>query len=116
MYLQNASEKPATLGRALIISNTCNNTREGSEHDYHNIKQMLDKFGLITVGEHRNYSAQVGRLKPWCDVVIDHQLNLIINYNFKYIISVFFISMLPTKTAELLLPRAMRLAPKKGGD
>ena len=85
MYLQNASEKPATLGRALIISNTCNNTREGSEHDYHNIKQMLDKFGLITVGEHRNYSAQVGRLKPWSDVVLDDQLNFIINYNYKYI-------------------------------
>ena len=79
MYLQNASEKPATLGRALIIFNTCNNTREGSEHDYHNIKQMLDKFGLITVGEHKNYSAQVGRIKPGCDVVLDHQLDLISN-------------------------------------
>ena len=27
-----------------------------------------------------------------------------------------FISMLPTKTAELLLPRGKHLAPKKGGD
>ena len=29
---------------------------------------------------------------------------------------IFFISMLPTKTAELLLPRGKHLAPKKGGD
>ena len=48
-----------TLGRALIISNTCNNTRPGCEDDFENINRMLDRFGYITVGEHKAYTAQV---------------------------------------------------------
>lgn len=52
-------EMSESRGRALILSNTCNGSRRGSEHDYHNIKQMLDKFGFITVGGHRNYAASV---------------------------------------------------------
>ena len=48
-----------TRGRALIISNRCNNTRPGSEHDHDNMRRMLDQFGFITAGEHRNYTAEV---------------------------------------------------------
>lgn len=48
-----------TRGRALIISNTYNNSRLVSEQDYINMKRMLDKIGFITVGGHRNYTAQV---------------------------------------------------------
>ena len=58
--LQNAGGiNSGTRGRALIISNRCNNTRPGSEHDYDNMRRMLDQFGFITVGEHRNYTAEV---------------------------------------------------------
>jgi len=46
-----------TRGRALIISNSYNNTRQGSEHDYANMKRMLEKLGYITVGGHRSYQA-----------------------------------------------------------
>ena len=52
-------QRLGTRGRALVISNTCNNTRPGSEHDYHNMRRMLDQFGFITVGDHRDYSAEV---------------------------------------------------------
>ena len=48
-----------TRGRALIISNSFNNTRPGSEHDYNNMRRMLEQFGFITVGEHRDYQAEV---------------------------------------------------------
>ena len=50
-------------GRALIISNTCNGERQGSEHDFRNVKVMLEKFGYRTTGNHRNYTVQVGNNK-----------------------------------------------------
>ena len=46
-------------GRALIVSNDFNQTRAGSEHDYQNMKRMLDKLGFVTVGSHENYTAAV---------------------------------------------------------
>ena len=46
-------------GRALIVSNDFNQTRAGSEHDYQNMKRMLDKLGFGTVGSHENYTAAV---------------------------------------------------------
>ena len=48
-----------TRGRALIISNSYNGQRQGSEYDYDNMKRMLDWLGYITVGGHRNYPANV---------------------------------------------------------
>ena len=51
-----------TRGRALIISNTCNNDRPGSENDYDNMKRLLDKFGFITVGENKDYTAKVNMI------------------------------------------------------
>ena len=61
-FLQIPSQGLGTRGRALIISNSFDNTRharQGSEHDYDNIRRMLDQFGFITVGDHRNFTAQV---------------------------------------------------------
>ena len=54
-------------GRALILSNSYNNTRLGSEHDHANIREMLEKFGFITTGRHGNFTAQVsiGILTYW---------------------------------------------------
>ena len=46
-------------GRALIVSNDFNQTRAGSEHDYHNMKRMLDKLWFVTVGTHKDYTAAV---------------------------------------------------------
>lgn len=65
-----------TRGRALILSNSYNNTREGSAQDYKNIKQMLDKFGFITAGGHKNYTAQVMDLH--CYSVISYHAQLFI--------------------------------------
>lgn len=48
-----------TRGRALIISNHFNGTRAGSEHDYCNMERMLQKFGFVIAGAHRNYTAEV---------------------------------------------------------
>lgn len=48
-----------TRGRALILSNDSNGTRAGSEHDHSNMERMLQKFGFVTAGGHRNYTAEV---------------------------------------------------------
>ena len=48
-----------TRGRALIISNSYNDTRPGSEKDYDNLNLMLSRLGFITVGDHKNFSAKV---------------------------------------------------------
>lgn len=46
-------------GRALVVSNKHGETRRGSEHDYKNIRVMLDKLEFETVGDHKNYTAAV---------------------------------------------------------
>lgn len=56
-----------TRGRALILSNKFEHVnpngevewRNGSQHDHDNMKQMLETFGFVVVGEHKNYTAQV---------------------------------------------------------
>ena len=57
----------ATRGRALIISNKyeyidehgIRKWRKWSELDFTNMKMMLEKFGFVVTGEHRNYTAKV---------------------------------------------------------
>ena len=58
-YFQTVYQMTECRGRALIVSNDYNQTRSGSEHDYQNIKCMLDKLGFVTVGEHKTYTARV---------------------------------------------------------
>ena len=58
-YFQTVYQMTECRGRALIVSNDYNQTRRGSEHDYQNIKCMLDKLGFVTVGDHKNYTARV---------------------------------------------------------
>lgn len=52
-----------TRGRALLISNKFQQPngsyREGSEHDYRNMKAVLVRAGFVTTGSHQNYDAQV---------------------------------------------------------
>ena len=56
-------------GRALIVSNDFNQTRAGSEHDYQNMKRMLDKLGFVTVGSHENYTAAVSIIRYYNSLV-----------------------------------------------
>ena len=57
----------ATRGRGLIISNKyeyidehgIRKWRKWSELDFTNMKMMLEKFGFVVTGEHRNYTAKV---------------------------------------------------------
>ena len=53
----------STRGRALIISNKHN--RVGSEYDYENLYHTFDNLGFVTVGAHRNYTAQVCLAVVW---------------------------------------------------
>lgn len=55
-------------GRALILSNMYQVTdeqtendlmRHGLEHDYKNMKRVLDSLSFVTAGEHKNYNAKV---------------------------------------------------------
>ena len=52
-----------TRGRALLISNEFKQSngsrRKGSEHDYGNMRALLERMGFIVTGEHQNYTAQV---------------------------------------------------------
>ena len=56
-----------TRGRALILSNKHQlidqngdvTWRKGSQHDHLNMKLMLERFGFVVLGEHKNYTAQV---------------------------------------------------------
>lgn len=53
-----------TRGRALLISNKYETAdqsswRKGSEHDHANMKLMLERFGFVVTGGHRNYLAKV---------------------------------------------------------
>lgn len=49
-------------GRALILSNGFNGLRPGSEHDFHNLKELFEKLHFDVKGEHRDYTAKVGGL------------------------------------------------------
>ena len=47
-------------GRALFISNAYSSCpRNGSEHDFNNLKVMFEKFLFDVVGEHKDYTARV---------------------------------------------------------
>ena len=56
-------------GRALLLSNKyelpSGDFRRGSEHDYTNMKGLLDSLGFVTVGEHKNYTSKVQYTDVW---------------------------------------------------
>jgi hypothetical protein len=52
-----------TRGRALLISNEYKQPdgsyRNGSEHDYRNMRALMVKLGFVVAGGHQNYTAKV---------------------------------------------------------